>query len=193
MQQCLVTAHKASQKVLALHHDMLLLLQDLLGKCVQHTDFKTMPSQVLCLAAALTFTQQAEQAITNGTLAQLQVSADNLSTCAALHHHNAYRFSCSWLTQLAWLNTVAAKMSHTIPVAICSSRGTSTHLSLPIAGESSTAVGRICCSQLGGIPCHAAESSSSGTAVHLHDSPQLACSHERRSTQCDALFLTHIF
>lgn len=52
----------------------LLLVQGLLDKCVQQTDFKSMPSQVLCLAAALTFTQQAEQAIASGSLAQLQVS-----------------------------------------------------------------------------------------------------------------------
>ena len=50
-----------------------LRVQGLLEKCLQQTEFKTMPSQILCLAGALTFTQQAEQAIANGALAQLQV------------------------------------------------------------------------------------------------------------------------
>lgn len=53
---------------------ILVLLQELLGKCLGHTDFRAMPSQILCLAAAVTFAQQAEQAITTGTLLQLQVS-----------------------------------------------------------------------------------------------------------------------
>ena len=77
------TAHKARQWVVVAEAGVLLLWQDLLVKCVQHTDFKTMPCQVLCLAADLTFTQQAEQAIRTGTLPQLQVRAGDLSTCAA--------------------------------------------------------------------------------------------------------------
>ncbi|KAL0047749.1 hypothetical protein WJX82_010930, partial [Trebouxia sp. C0006] len=47
-------------------------LQGLLTSCMQHTDFKSMPSQVLCLAAAIKFTQQAEQAIEAGKLSSLQ-------------------------------------------------------------------------------------------------------------------------
>ena len=48
-------------------------MQGLLTSCMQHTDFKSMPSQVLCLAAAVKFTQQAEQAIESGKLSSLQV------------------------------------------------------------------------------------------------------------------------
>ncbi len=48
-------------------------MQGLLTSCMQHTDFKSMPSQVLCLAAAIKFTQQAEQAIEAGKLSSLQV------------------------------------------------------------------------------------------------------------------------
>ncbi len=48
-------------------------VQGLLTSCMQHTDFKSMPSQVLCLAAAIKFTQQAEQAIEAGKLSSLQV------------------------------------------------------------------------------------------------------------------------
>lgn len=48
-------------------------LQGLLTSCMQHTDFKSMPSQVICLTAAIKFTQQAEQAIEAGKLPSLQV------------------------------------------------------------------------------------------------------------------------
>ncbi|DBA90074.1 TPA: hypothetical protein ACH3X2_004335 [Trebouxia sp. C0005] len=47
-------------------------LQGLLTSCMQHTDFNSMPSQVLCLASAIRFTQQAEQAIEAGKLSSLQ-------------------------------------------------------------------------------------------------------------------------
>lgn len=48
-------------------------LQGLLTSCMQHTDFKSMPSQVICLAGSIQFTQQAEQAIETGKLIRLQV------------------------------------------------------------------------------------------------------------------------
>lgn len=48
-------------------------VQGLLTSCMQHTDFKSMPSQVICLAAAINFTQQAEQATEAQQLASLQV------------------------------------------------------------------------------------------------------------------------
>ena len=41
--------------------------------CMQHEDFKSMPSQVLCLAASTKFTQQAENAVESGQLSSLQV------------------------------------------------------------------------------------------------------------------------
>lgn len=46
-----------------------------------------MPSQVLCLAAALAFAQQAEQAITAGSLVQLQVSLGSVHEqgCVAVY------------------------------------------------------------------------------------------------------------
>ena len=40
---------------------------------MQREDFKSMPSQVLCLAAAIKFTQQADTAIETGRLSNLQV------------------------------------------------------------------------------------------------------------------------
>ena len=40
---------------------------------MQHTDFKSMPSQIICLAGSIRFTQQAEQAIETGQLSNLQV------------------------------------------------------------------------------------------------------------------------
>ena len=56
-------------------------MQGLLTSCMQHTDFKSMPSQVLCLAAAIKFTQQAEQAIEAGKLSSLQVWCSYLTHC----------------------------------------------------------------------------------------------------------------
>ncbi|KAL3130926.1 hypothetical protein ABBQ38_000251 [Trebouxia sp. C0009 RCD-2024] len=47
-------------------------LQGLLTSCMQHTDFKSMPSQVICLAGSIKFTQQAEQAIQQQQLKTLQ-------------------------------------------------------------------------------------------------------------------------
>ena len=54
-------------------HDVNARLQGLLTSCMQHTDFKSMPSQIICLAGSIRFTQQAEQAIEAGQLKTLQV------------------------------------------------------------------------------------------------------------------------
>ena len=56
-------------------------VQGLLTSCMQHTDFNSMPSQVLCLASAIRFTQQAEQAIEAGKLSSLQVGCSYLTRC----------------------------------------------------------------------------------------------------------------
>lgn len=45
---------------------------------MQRTDFKSMPSQVICLAGTINFTQQAEQAIQQGQLKTLQVCEELL-------------------------------------------------------------------------------------------------------------------
>ena len=68
-------------------------LQGLLTSCMQQTDFKSMPSQVICLAAAIKVTQQAEQAIEAGKLPSLQVyfptSTALLSPVLQLPHTHA--------------------------------------------------------------------------------------------------------
>ena len=48
-------------------------LQGLLARCTSSRDFKGTPSQILCLADALSFTQRAEAAIQQGTLPKLKV------------------------------------------------------------------------------------------------------------------------
>ena len=48
-------------------------LQGLLARCTGNRDFKGTPSQILCLADALSFTQKAEAAIQQGTLPKLKV------------------------------------------------------------------------------------------------------------------------
>ena len=68
-------------------HLPLLLMQGLLADCMQRMEFKTMPSQILCLAAAIKFTQQAENAIETKQLTNLQASfpcSAILSLCQAM-------------------------------------------------------------------------------------------------------------
>ena len=69
-------------------------MQGLLTSCMQHTDFKSMPSQVLCLAAAIKFTQQAEQAIEAGKLSNLQVWCSYLFHCFI----HMLKWSSCWFT-----------------------------------------------------------------------------------------------
>ena len=64
---------------------------------MQHTDFKSMPSQVLCLAAAIKFTQQAEQAIEAGKLSSLQVWCSYINHCCI--HMLDMGFSLDYCTQ----------------------------------------------------------------------------------------------
>ena len=69
-------------------------LQGLLARCTVNRDFKGTPSQILCLADALSFTQKAEAAIQQGTLPKLKVCSGPHTIL--LHPDHRRRVNCMY-------------------------------------------------------------------------------------------------
>ena len=69
-------------------------LQGLLARCTSNRDFKGTPSQILCLADALSFTQKAEAAIQQGTLPKLKVDCG--LHISLLHTDHCRRADCMY-------------------------------------------------------------------------------------------------
>ncbi len=77
-------------------------LQGLLARCTSNRDFKGTPSQILCLADALSFTQKAEAAIQQGTLPKLKVCCYRPHT-PLLHTDHCRRADCMYSSTLVVL------------------------------------------------------------------------------------------
>ena len=112
-------------------------LQGLLARCTGNRDFKGTPSQILCLADALSFTQKAEAAIQQGTLPKLKVCCGVPTSLLHLNH----RRRAGWM----YSSTFSAGELVACTQALLSSWGNTSTDKLAMPQRYATQTGCPCC------------------------------------------------